>query len=168
MAEHENTRSADCTSRERAIPFDCASRPEPEAVLVGSSRLRRILGEFVPDRSDDGPHSRRALQPSRPFHVEYECKQSGGGRRGAARLARHRLPRRRPPHPGRDRRYLRRRGTHYVLTEYLRRHWAIENEVHYVRDVASGEDACRAVTGNLPRALATLRNPALSALRQTG
>ena len=54
------------------------------------------------------------------------------------------------------------------IAGYLRRHWAIENEVHYVRDVAFHEDACRAVTGNLPRALATLRNLALSALRQAG
>jgi hypothetical protein len=54
------------------------------------------------------------------------------------------------------------------IAVYPRRHWAIENEVHYVRDVAFGEDACRAVTGNLPRALATLRNLTLSALRQTG
>lgn len=54
------------------------------------------------------------------------------------------------------------------IAGHLRRHWAIENEVHYVRDVAFHEDACRAVTGNLPRALATLRNLALSALRQAG
>ena len=54
------------------------------------------------------------------------------------------------------------------IAGYLRRHWAIENQVHYVRDVAFREDACRAVTGNLPRALATLRNLALSALRQAG
>jgi predicted transposase YbfD/YdcC len=54
------------------------------------------------------------------------------------------------------------------IAGYLRRHWAIENEVHYVRDVAFREDACRAVTGNLPRALATLRNLALGALRRAG
>lgn len=54
------------------------------------------------------------------------------------------------------------------IAGYLRRHWAIENEVHYVRDVTFHEDACRAVTGNLPRTLATLRNLALSALRHTG
>jgi hypothetical protein len=54
------------------------------------------------------------------------------------------------------------------IAGYLRRHWAIENQVHYVRDVAFREDACRAVTGNLPRTLATLRNLAISALRQAG
>jgi predicted transposase YbfD/YdcC len=54
------------------------------------------------------------------------------------------------------------------IAGYVRRHWAIENEVHYVRDVALREDACRAVTGNLPRALATLRNLAISALRLAG
>jgi predicted transposase YbfD/YdcC len=51
---------------------------------------------------------------------------------------------------------------------YVRQHWTIENQVHYVRDVALREDACRAVTGNLPRTLATLRNLAISALRQAG
>jgi predicted transposase YbfD/YdcC len=55
-----------------------------------------------------------------------------------------------------------------LIAGYLRRHWAIENQVHYVRDVAFREDACRAVTGNPPRTLATLRNLALGALRQAG
>ena len=54
------------------------------------------------------------------------------------------------------------------IAGYVRRHWAIENQLHYVRDVALREDACRAVTGNLPRTLATLRNLAISTLRHTG
>jgi predicted transposase YbfD/YdcC len=54
------------------------------------------------------------------------------------------------------------------IAGYVRRHWAIENEVHYVRDVTMREDACRAVTGNLPRTLAALRNLAISTLRLAG
>lgn len=54
------------------------------------------------------------------------------------------------------------------IGHYIRRHWAIENELHYVRDTALGEDACKASTGNLPRVLATFRNLAISALRLAG
>jgi predicted transposase YbfD/YdcC len=54
------------------------------------------------------------------------------------------------------------------IAGYVRRHWAIENQVHYVRDVAMREDACRANTGNPPRTPATLRNLAISALRLAG
>jgi len=54
------------------------------------------------------------------------------------------------------------------IAGYVRAHWTVENQVHYVRDVALREDACRAATGNLPRALATLRNLAIGALRLAG
>jgi predicted transposase YbfD/YdcC len=54
------------------------------------------------------------------------------------------------------------------IAGYIRAHWAIENQVHYVRDVTFREDACRARTGNLPRALASLRNLAISVLRHAG
>lgn len=54
------------------------------------------------------------------------------------------------------------------IAGYVRAHWAVENQVHYIRDVALREDACRAATGNLPRALAGLRNLAIGALRLAG
>jgi predicted transposase YbfD/YdcC len=39
----------------------------------------------------------------------------------------------------------------------LRRHWAIENGLHYVRDVTFAEDASRIRTGSGPRIMASLR-----------
>ena len=41
---------------------------------------------------------------------------------------------------------------------FVRGHWAIEYELHYVRDVTLREDACRVRSGNAPRVLAALRN----------
>jgi hypothetical protein len=50
------------------------------------------------------------------------------------------------------------------LLALIRRHWGIENEVHHVRDVSLGEDACRVRTGSRPVMLAALRNTALHLL----
>ncbi|MFE9643146.1 hypothetical protein ACFYO0_03095 [Streptomyces sp. NPDC006365] len=54
------------------------------------------------------------------------------------------------------------------LAERVRGHWAIENREHHVRDVTFGEDASRVRTGNAPRAMASLRNLAIGALRLAG
>lgn len=58
----------------------------------------------------------------------------------------------------------RRRADAARLLELIRRHWGIENEVHHVRDVSLGEDACRVRTGSSPQVLAALRNTALQLL----
>ena len=42
------------------------------------------------------------------------------------------------------------------LLELSRNHWAIENRLHYVRDVSFNEDRCRIRSG--ARALAAIRN----------
>jgi predicted transposase YbfD/YdcC len=47
----------------------------------------------------------------------------------------------------------------------VRTHWCIENELHYVRDVTLGEDACRVRTGSAPQVLAALRNAVVHLLR---
>ncbi|WP_405463637.1 ISAs1 family transposase [Streptomyces jietaisiensis] len=54
------------------------------------------------------------------------------------------------------------------LAERVRGHWSIENREHHVRDVTFGEDASRVRTGNAPRAMASLRNLAIDALRLAG
>ncbi|RJQ89696.1 ISAs1 family transposase [Amycolatopsis panacis] len=51
---------------------------------------------------------------------------------------------------------------------HVRKHWRIENKLHYVRDVTYNEDASRVRTGNAPRVMASLRNLAVSALRLAG
>jgi predicted transposase YbfD/YdcC len=64
---------------------------------------------------------------------------------------------------------------HYLLSAPLsaadfaaaaRSHWGIENRVHWILDVAFGEDACRARTGHAARNLAVVRHLALNMLRQ--
>jgi predicted transposase YbfD/YdcC len=51
---------------------------------------------------------------------------------------------------------------------FWRGHWAIENRLHYPRDVTLGEDATQAHTGSTPHALAALRNAVIALLRAHG
>ena len=52
------------------------------------------------------------------------------------------------------------------LLALARAHWGIENRLHYVRDVAWGEDQGRTRTGAAPQVLAALRNAALTLIRR--
>jgi predicted transposase YbfD/YdcC len=54
------------------------------------------------------------------------------------------------------------------LNHYERRHWVVENRLHWVRDITLREDNSQLRTGTAPRALATLRNLAISAFRLAG
>jgi predicted transposase YbfD/YdcC len=54
------------------------------------------------------------------------------------------------------------------LNHYERRHWVVENRLHWVRDVSFDEDRSQLRTGTAPRALATFRNLAISAFRLAG
>jgi predicted transposase YbfD/YdcC len=54
------------------------------------------------------------------------------------------------------------------LLRLWRGHWAIENRLHYVRDVTCGEDASPVRSGAAPEVLAALRNVALGLLRRAG
>jgi predicted transposase YbfD/YdcC len=54
------------------------------------------------------------------------------------------------------------------LAGYVRGHWAIENQLHWVRDVTFAEDAPQVCASTAPRAMATLRNLAVGALRLAG
>lgn len=55
-----------------------------------------------------------------------------------------------------------------LLAAWIRRHWAIENAVHHLRDVTQGEDASRIRTGSGPQVMAALRNTALNLARLDG
>lgn len=55
-----------------------------------------------------------------------------------------------------------------VLAGLIRRHWAVENQLHYVRDTAFDEDRCLARTGNGAAVLASLRNLVITVLRLLG
>jgi predicted transposase YbfD/YdcC len=54
------------------------------------------------------------------------------------------------------------------LALYVRGHWAIENKVHWVRDVTFREDSSQIRTGSRPRIMATLRNLVIGLIRQAG
>jgi predicted transposase YbfD/YdcC len=54
------------------------------------------------------------------------------------------------------------------IARWLRGHWKIENQLHWVRDVTFGEDASTARTGTGPHVMAALRNLAISILRLAG
>jgi predicted transposase YbfD/YdcC len=54
------------------------------------------------------------------------------------------------------------------LNYYERRHWVVENRLHWTRDVTFREDQSQVRTGTAPRALAAFRNLAISAFRLAG
>jgi len=54
------------------------------------------------------------------------------------------------------------------LLSLNRRHWTIENGLHYVRDVSFDEDRCRIRKYAGARVMASLRNLAISLLRLAG
>ena len=54
------------------------------------------------------------------------------------------------------------------LAGYVRRHWSIENKIHWVRDVTLREDASQVRKGLKFRIMATLRNLAIGLIRQAG
>ena len=54
------------------------------------------------------------------------------------------------------------------IADALRRHWHIENRLHWIRDVTFAEDLSQIRTGNAPAAMATLRNLAISVHRLAG
>lgn len=54
------------------------------------------------------------------------------------------------------------------LLKLSRRHWTIENKLHYCRDVTLGEDRSRLAIGHAPHAIAVLNNLVLGLLRVRG
>jgi predicted transposase YbfD/YdcC len=54
------------------------------------------------------------------------------------------------------------------LADLIRGHWAIENGLHWVRDVTFAEDGSQVRTGTGPHVMACLRNLAIGALSRAG
>jgi hypothetical protein len=54
------------------------------------------------------------------------------------------------------------------LADLPRGHWAIENGLHWVRDVTFAEDGSQVRTGTAPQVMACLRNLVLGALSRAG
>ena len=54
------------------------------------------------------------------------------------------------------------------LAEWIRGHWKIENQLHWVRDVTLGEDLSQVRTGTGPHVMAAIRNLIISILRLAG
>jgi predicted transposase YbfD/YdcC len=54
------------------------------------------------------------------------------------------------------------------LASWLRRHWHIENKLHWVRDVTFAEDHSQVRTGAAPQVMATFRNLVISLHRLAG
>jgi predicted transposase YbfD/YdcC len=54
------------------------------------------------------------------------------------------------------------------LAEWIRGHWRIENQLHWVRDVTYSEDASQVRTRNGPRVMATLRNLVIAIMKLAG
>ena len=54
------------------------------------------------------------------------------------------------------------------LADLIRRHWSIENGLHWVRDVTFAEDASQLRTGSGPQVMACLRHLVIGVLCRTG
>jgi predicted transposase YbfD/YdcC len=61
-----------------------------------------------------------------------------------------------------------REGSATFYLEGIRLHWAIENSLHYVKDVTMNEDASRIRTGSAPQNMSTVKSIALNTLRHHG
>ncbi|HJT56997.1 MAG TPA: ISAs1 family transposase [Ktedonobacteraceae bacterium] len=54
------------------------------------------------------------------------------------------------------------------MLDLVRKHWAIENRLHWRRDVTLGEDACQTRTGVVPSLLARLNSTVLALMDRLG
>ena len=50
----------------------------------------------------------------------------------------------------------------------IRKHWSIENKLHYVKDVTFGEDASKIISGNSAENFSLIRNIVINIFRKNG
>ncbi len=62
--------------------------------------------------------------------------------------------------------YVRLLNNHQAIAIAIRKHWCIENQLHWVLDVSFNEDASRIRKDNAPENLAIIRHIALNLLKQ--
>ncbi|MGF1488698.1 MAG: ISAs1 family transposase, partial [Prochloraceae cyanobacterium] len=55
---------------------------------------------------------------------------------------------------------------HKLIARAIRKHWCVENQLHWVLDVSFNEDDCRIRKDNSPENLAIIRHIALNLLKQ--
>jgi predicted transposase YbfD/YdcC len=60
------------------------------------------------------------------------------------------------------------RATPPQLLTLWRRHWSVENQLHYIRDTAFAEDRSTARAGHAPQVMAAFRNAAIGLIRALG
>lgn len=59
-----------------------------------------------------------------------------------------------------------RAGNAFLYERGVRSHWAIENSLHWVKDVTLGEDASEIRRGNAPQNISTLKNISINIFRK--
>jgi predicted transposase YbfD/YdcC len=137
------------------------------------AQLAALPWRAVPEatRSDDRGHGRREIRTLKILTI-----QAGIEFPHAAQALQIRRRRRRLDQP---RRFT--TETVYAITSlrvhqakpaqlaaWIRRHWHIENQLHWVRDVTYDEDRSQIRAGTGPEVMAALRNAAIGALRTAG
>jgi predicted transposase YbfD/YdcC len=117
---------------------------------IGHGRLEQRTLETLPAPADiDFPHATQVWQITR-----YRTDRTTGQREANTTYGITNLPHN--------------HTSPAQIADHLRGHWQIENRLHWVRDVTFGEDTSRIRTATTPRAMASLRNLAISALRLAG
>ena len=134
-------------ARLAALPWPAASHHTSTG--IGHGRLEQRTIEVLPAPANlDFPHAATVFQITR-----YRTDRTTGTRETHTGYGITSLPASTGPAD---------------IAGHLRRHWEIENRLHWVRDTTYREDHSRVRTGTAPRAMASLRNLAISALRTAG
>ncbi len=158
LARHLDQRGADYVFTVKADQHRLHTRlttlPWPQATRhtstgIGHRRLEHRTIETMPAPDNlDFPHAATVFQITR-----YRTDRATGVRETTPATASPGCP----PAP-----------TPATIAGHLRGHWDIENRLHWVRDTTYHEDHSRVRTRTAPRAMASLRNLAISAPRTAG